>query len=364
MRVEVVHPRQLGPGEVQRWRALQRQLPTLRSPFLASGFALAVGELQATAQVAVLSEGGQIQGFFPFERRSLRYGVPIAAGLTDCQGLVHAGDFEWDPRELLGACRLDVWEFDRLVSGQEPFQPYEHVRAPSPVIDLGQGSESVLARLREQSSRIADKLPRQERRLTRDVGPLRFDYDSRDRSALTRVMAWKSAQYQRTGRSDRFAHPWIVQLLEALFDADRDDAHLVVSTLYAGDEPIAGHVALRLDDVLAGWFPAYDLRYATYSPGMLHRLNLIAAAAADGIRYIELGRGTKESKELFKSHDLVVSEGAVVRSPLGAALYRVGRAPVRKLRQTVLDNPALYRRADRLLKGYGRVRASVSSRST
>jgi CelD/BcsL family acetyltransferase involved in cellulose biosynthesis len=363
MRITVVHPSELGARELGRWRELQRELPALGSPFLAPGFTVAVGRLRPRARVAMLSESSEIQGFFPFERRGPRYGVPIAAGLTDCQGLLHVPDLLWDARELLAGCRLDVWEFDRLVHGQKPFEPYERLRAPSPVIDLSAGAAPLLARLQENSARIGGKLPRQQRKLAKDVGPLRFEFGSRDPAALSRLMRWKSAQYQRTGRSDRFAHPWIVRLLEDLQQNDRQDLSLVLSTLYAGDRPVAAHVALRLGPVLAGWFPAYDVAFAKYSPGMLHRLHLIEAAAEAGIRCIDLGRGTKDSKELFKTHDAVVAEGAVVRGPLGTALYRIGRLPARRLRQVVTNNPALYRAADRVLKGYGRARSGLPHRT-
>ncbi|HEX2073574.1 MAG TPA: GNAT family N-acetyltransferase [Geodermatophilus sp.] len=360
MHVTVIRPGELREAELDRWRDFQRATPALQNPFLAPEFSIAVGGLRPQARVAVIRDGSRLVGFFPFERRGPRYGVPIAAGLTDCQGLVHAAGLEWDPQELLAACRLDVWEFDRLVTGQRPLEPYERLRAPSPVIDLSEGAAALLARLRENSSRIAEKLPRQQRRLTKDVGPLRFEFGSRDHSALHRLMGWKSAQYQRTGRADRFAEPWIIRLLEDLQQVDGPSFSFVLSTLYAGDHPVAAHVALRNGAVMAGWFPAYDVDFAKYSPGMLHRLHLIEAAAAAGVRLIELGRGTKDSKELFKTGDLAVAEGAVVRSPLGRALYRVGRAPVRRLRQTVMDSPALYRCADRLLKSYGRARSALA----
>jgi len=364
MKITVVHPSELGPAEVARWCELQEGLPALGSPFLSPGFTLAVAALQPRARVAVLTEGGRIVGFFPFERRGPRYGVPVAAGLTDSQGLVHAAGLQWDAQELLAACGLDVWEFDRLVDGQQPFAAYERLREPSPVIDLRDGAPAVLSRLRADSSRFSDKLPRQQRRLARELGPLRFEFGSRDPETLHTLMAWKSAQYQRTGRSDRFARPWIVRLLEDLQRTDRHGLSLVLSTLYAGDTPVAAHVGLRTGPVLAGWFPAYDARFGVYSPGMLHRLHLIEAAAAAGVTSIELGRGTKESKELFKSGDQVVAEGAVVRRPLGSAMYLVRRAPERRLRQAVLDDPRLYRAADRLLKGYGRARSKVSRQPT
>jgi CelD/BcsL family acetyltransferase involved in cellulose biosynthesis len=356
----VVHPSALTAAELARWCELQQEQPALGSPFLSPGFTQAVAALQPRARVAVLRDGSDVVGFFPFERRGFRYGVPIAAGLTDCQGLVHAPGWTWDPQELLAACRLDVWEFDRLVAGQRPFAGYERLREPSPVIELGDGAPAVLERIRARSSRISDKLPKQQRRLVREAGPLRFEFGSRDPVLLHTLMGWKSAQYQRTGRSDRFARPWIVRLLESLQATDRGGLSLVLSTLYAGDTPVAAHVGLRLGSVLAGWFPAYDVRFAACSPGMQHRLHLIEAAAAAGVTTIELGRGTKESKELFKTGDQTVAEGAVASRPVGSALYLVRRLPERRLRQAVLDNPALSRAVDRLLKGYGRARSTVN----
>ncbi len=78
---------------------LRRSLPgipvqagtdALANPFLSPEFTVAVGRQRPGARVAVLADGPAITGFLPFERRRLGLGVPIAAGLTDCQGLIHA----------------------------------------------------------------------------------------------------------------------------------------------------------------------------------------------------------------------------------------------------------------------------------
>jgi CelD/BcsL family acetyltransferase involved in cellulose biosynthesis len=58
---------------------------------------------------------------------------------------------------------------------------------------------------------------------------------------LSTVMAWKSAQYLRTCASDRFARPWMVQFVEQLLDTRTEGFSGVLSMLYAGDEPVAGH---------------------------------------------------------------------------------------------------------------------------
>jgi CelD/BcsL family acetyltransferase involved in cellulose biosynthesis len=256
--------------------------------------------------------------------------------------------------------QLGVWEFDRLVDGQKPFERYQVVRAPAPVIDLSDGSAALLAELRGRSSRVAGGLPRVQRRLERDFGALRFEFQTTDLAALRTLMEWKSAQYRRTGRTDRFARAWIRHFVSNLVELRSPHFTLVLSVLYAGDEPVAANLDLRREDVMAGWFTAYDPRFAKYSPGMLHRLHLIEAAAASGVRLLEMGRGTYDHKELFKTRDVMVGEGKVVRPSAGAALYYTGRAPLRRLRQTVMDSPPLYRAADAVLRRYGHLHSTLN----
>jgi CelD/BcsL family acetyltransferase involved in cellulose biosynthesis len=359
MRITVVHPSELGARELGRWREMQRATPTLANPFLAPEFTVAVGRLQPRARVAVLWQGPEIRGLFPFERRGLGHGVPIAAGLTDAQGLVHDPGLEWDPRQLLRACGLTLWEFDHLVAGQVPFAPFESFRAPSPVMDLTGGYDAYLAGLGPRAHSLVKDVQRKQRRLERDAGEVEFVLDSRDLGALRALMAWKSAQYQRTGRADRFAQRWIVTLVEQLLDTRGHGFSCVLALLRSGGRPVAAHVLLRLDDVLAGWFPAYDPQFYRCSPGTITRLRTAEAAAADGVTRIEMGRGAKPYKELFKSRDDVVAEGRVTRPTPVAAVHWVRRAPVRRLRQVVLDSPRLYPVADRLLRSYGRARSAL-----
>jgi CelD/BcsL family acetyltransferase involved in cellulose biosynthesis len=360
VQISVVHPSELGKTELAVWAGFQRGTPMLANPFLSPEFTVAAGRFRPYARVAVLSEGAAITGFFPFERGSLGGGVPIAGGLNDCQGLVHAPGFAWDPQQLLRGCRLAAWHFDHLVAGQEPFKPYQKAWFPSPIMDFREGFDSYLESLCKRSPKFFRNLFYKQRRLVRDAGELRFVYDSRDRGERQLVIHWKSDQYRRTGRSDRFTWPGVRELVECLLDTRTESFRGMLSMLYAHDSPVAGFILLCSNDVAVDWFPTYNPEFARYSPGLLARLRVAEAAAATGIRYLEMGRGPRDSyKQRFKSGDLVVSEGRVLRRSPAAVWQWARTAPARQLRQLITAHPRLLTAADRVLCRYGRVRTTL-----
>lgn len=361
MKITVVHPKELGAAEVARWHEIQGVSPSLANPFLAPEFSIAVGRLRQASRVAVLFDGQDIAGFFPFERRGMGFGAPICAGHNDCQGLVHLPGLDWDPQELLRACGLAVWEFDHLVDGQKPFEPYQSAQVLSPIMDLSEGFEPYLADLRQGSNRLRN-ISRKQRKLAREVGDLRFVFDSDQSDLLHKVMSWKSAQYLRTGWADRFARPWIVELLEQLLDTRTDSFSGVLSVLYAGDKPVAGHFGIRSNAVLAHWFPAYDTDFGDYSPGLAMHLGLAEGAADVGIDHVDMGPGPEGYKQWFRSRDLTIGEGAVVRGATGTALHWARRTPPKRLYRALEEHPSLHRGAKRLRAGYGRIDSELRRR--
>jgi CelD/BcsL family acetyltransferase involved in cellulose biosynthesis len=333
---------------------MQRATPSLANPFLSPEFAVAVSRFRPGAQVAVLTEGQSITGFFPFERRRLSVGLPVCGWLTPCQGLIHEPGMEWDPRELLRGCRLSAWRFDNLIADQQPFEPYHTATVAAPMIDLSDGFDAYYAKLRVKSPRFCRELARRTRKLGREVGELRIVADSRDTNVLRTLIAWKSDQYRQTSHVDRFEQPWLVELLDALL-ATRS-AHLsgLLSVLYAGDQPVAAQFGLRTGSLLVGWFTAYDTRFRKYSPGLIHLKQLAGELAAAGIRAIDMGGGAKNYyKETLKSGDTVVAQGIVTgRSVLGAA-HRVRCALTWLGRRTVRERPSLHHAGDQILRRSG-----------
>jgi CelD/BcsL family acetyltransferase involved in cellulose biosynthesis len=368
MKITVVRPDDLGTNELDLWHEFQAATPSLTSPFLAPDFAVTVGRVRPRSRVAVLADGAAIVGFFPFERSPLGVGLPIAPGLNDCQGLIHTPGLEWDPRQLLRACRLADWEFDHLIEGQLPFARYQTARHASPLMDLTGGFEAYRTQVKEKWSRAVHKtqslseLPRKDRKISREVGTLRFEVECHDLAVLRTLMSWKSDQYRRSGTYDRFARGWIVELLHELL-ATRSPAFAGnLEALYSGDELVAANFSMRADWLLASWFSAYSRAFGKYSPGALLRWRSAEVAATNGIRQISLGRGPEGYKLMFKNADQFVFEGQVTRRSAMSAAGWARRVSSRRLHEIVVGSPQLYRLADPIRKQCSRVDSTVRHR--
>jgi CelD/BcsL family acetyltransferase involved in cellulose biosynthesis len=272
---------------------------------------------------------------------------------------VHSPGAQWDPRDLLKASRVRVWHFDHLVAGQQPFARYVSASAASPVIDLTGGFAAYSDRLQARSPQVRKDVARKSRKLERELGELRFVPDSREAGDLRVLMGWKSDQYRRTGRRDRFDQPWIVDLVEELLSIRGTSFSGLLSMLYAADTPLAGHFGLRNGSVLGHWFPAYDTGFGKYSPGMIQHLKMIEESVALGIASIDLGKGAKRYKDQLKSYDLTVSEGTVTGSSVIAAAHRVRHAPARWAVRQIRGHQGLFAVADQVLRGYGRLRVAL-----
>ena len=358
--ITIHRPEELSTTLRQAWHKAMDESPDYANPFLGPEFADGVGRYRGGAQVAVLHEGGEPVGFFPYERNPFGVGRAIGLGLSDCQGLVHRPGVTWDVQQLLRACGLSVFEFDHLVEEQQPFGRHVTGTFASPVIDLkdGDGEVPYPEWLRGAYPGIAKTTLKKERRLGRDLGEMRFVYDERDPEVLHTLMRWKSAQSRRTGRMDRFARPWIVDLVDHLFRVREEHFTGILSVLYAGDRPVAAHFGPTSRTLFAAWFTAYDPELRYYSPGLIMHLRMAEEAGRHGVRLMDLGRGDKEWKDWLKTRELRVGEGFATRPHPVAAAHRLWRRPVRGLRNTVLAHPSLRDPADRLLKTVGTLRTT------
>ncbi len=347
---------ELGEVERERWRALRAASVAPRNPFMEPEFTDAVGLVRPQARVAVVYEGLEPAGFLPYERGRWGQGRAIGLGVSDAQGAILRPGLDLTTDELLRACAASSFAFDNLEDGQRLFVRYAAEKHATFVIDVEKGYETYESVLRGRSPKFLKTTLAKERRLGRQVGELRFVFDEREPAALRTLMEWKSAQYRRTGRRDRFAQEWISRLVGHLSRTRAPECSGTLSVLYAGERPVAAHFGLRSASVLACWFPAYDPEFSKYSPGLVLHLRMAEAAAAEGIGMLDLGRGAAEYKDALKTGELPVYEGAVTRPGAGAALHWLSREPARRAHSFVRGRPRLASLAARTLKGAARLR--------
>jgi CelD/BcsL family acetyltransferase involved in cellulose biosynthesis len=304
MNVEVLRGGALAPALERRWRELQDADPALASPYLCPELTAAAAAVRDDVHVGVLREGGEIVGFFPFQRSTDEDGTVVAAGVSDYQAVIAARGVRWSAEELLRGCGLRSWSFTYLVTGQEPFRPFHNQLFTFAAMDLSRGYAAWAHERRAAGSRLIKDTERHRRRLEREAGPLRFELDvaaPANLAVLHQLMGWKSAQYQRTGKTDWFAIPWVRDLLEALLTTRADGFSGLLSALWAGDRLVAAHFGIRSRHVWHWWYPAYDRGLARNSPGLVLDLLMAEQAPALGIRRIDLGKVCEHKKRLMSA---------------------------------------------------------------
>lgn len=345
MQVRVIRPADLGPQHINAWDELSTSLPDLASPYFCSHFTLAVAEEKPDVFVAVVEGDDESPAFLPFQRTAWGIGEPAGSPLSDYHGLIGPSSSDLDAVELVRRCGLRAWDFDHLVSGQRMFAPCFEGLRDSPVLQLAGGFPAYEARLRERGSRHLAALRRKQRKLGREVGPVRFEWHDPSPEQVDRVVRLKSQQCRETGTFDFFRLDWTVRLAHRIAQTDTPGFAGVLSVLYAGDTVAALHLGMRSQTVLHWWFPVYNRDCARYSPGQILLMRLAEAAAERGIATLDLGAGDDAYKSSFQTGAVKLAHGAVVPSAALARLRSLRAGAVGALRRSPL------RRVRRLVRG-------------
>jgi CelD/BcsL family acetyltransferase involved in cellulose biosynthesis len=333
--IELTKPGKLAAGEWQVWREIQATNPAYASPYFRPEFAEAVAAVRGDVEVAVLKSGSEVVGFFPFQRGRLNLGKPLCGKLSDYHGPLLKPGVLIDPRALLSACRLAAWDFDHLVGPIQAFEPYIAKRAGSPQLDLSQGYAAYAQGRKQAGSDTVARSGQKLRKLIREIGPLEFKAEAEDEPAFEQLIAWKSAQYLRTGLADVFAFPWTRALLDRLRKQQGAAFSAPLSVMRAGGRIVAVALSIRSHGVLHCWFNAYDPELSAYSPGVLFMLQLAEQAQSLGIATIDLGRGDERYKASLASRYAEVCEGSITCPSLATWL----RCRWRRTRDWVNDSP-------------------------
>lgn len=324
---------------VSAWSDIQRAEPSLDSPYFRPEFTQAVASVRNDVEVAVLEEGDQPLAFLPFQRSRRKTGRPVGGNLSDFHGLIGSPNVTCDPIQLLRACQLTSWHFDHLLSEQRQFSAFVFREADSPFVDLTDGMDVYLARRRNGRS-LMSEYGQKLRKLTREVGPLRFEAHVGDREILETLFAWKSEHIRRLKTPNALDYSWVRKLIETILECQSPDFSGVLSVVYAGDQVAAIDFGMRSRAVLHSWFPTYNVELSRYSPGLLCWIETMKVAESLGIRRLDFGKGTEGFKHRLKSGASRVAEGAADSRPGPAMIRRACWMARDLIRTSPLAKPA------------------------
>jgi CelD/BcsL family acetyltransferase involved in cellulose biosynthesis len=320
------------------WSKIQRLNRSFASPFLSPHFTLAVADIRDDVFVTVIENDGSLVGFFPYQVKGHR-AHPVGGFLNDCQAVIATADAHWEPRELLVASGLSLWDFDHLVANQTEFTTNARATSTSPIIRLDGGFECYIADRKAAGSKSVAQLQRKLRKLSRENGEVRFCPNSKDKSVLECVFRWKLEQCRRTGSYPFFEESWTVELVERLHETEGYDFFGALSVLWVGDEIAAAHFGIASDRQWHWWFPTYSDNWQRYSPGGLMLLCLCEHVGSETTSQtvIDLGKGDDPYKSSFANDSYGLLEGHVAN---GSA-FAVFRSAKRRARTWLSRTPAL-----------------------
>jgi CelD/BcsL family acetyltransferase involved in cellulose biosynthesis len=358
----VVRPSELGQQDLDRWQDLQAENAATDSPFLHPRFATAIEEVRPNTRAAVIVDEGGVSGFFAFERNRWGNAVALGKGLSDMQALVTSSTIQLDMKSLLKACGIRLFEFDHLLAHQRRWLiqvPSRFSLRTSHALDLRGGYDHYVSRQREISKSLFQSTARKRRKLEREHGPVRLILHEPDHQLLDQLLSWKSQQYRRTGRRDRFADLRTRALVHGLLESSQANFGAVLTVLCAGDSLVAAHLGLRSRHTLAWWFPAYNPEFAAYSPGLLMCLDLARAMVDEELYLLDLGKGDEEYKQKLGNTEIELLDGSVACESATLKMHTVQHWPAQQVMKIVLETPRLRHASRTALAQVGRWRCSV-----
>ncbi|MBL8327332.1 MAG: GNAT family N-acetyltransferase [Rubrivivax sp.] len=350
MKITRIRASELDAPLVARWRELTDANPDLASPYFSVEYTQAAARVRGDVFVSILEHDGRVQGFFPHQSVSRAVAGPVGGRLSDCHGLVCAAGLDWNALDVVRGSGFSIWDFDHVPASQAAFLPHATLHEVSPVMDVSGGYGAYLEQRKAAGAQRIAQMQRKARKFEREVGPMRFEADCKDPRAFAQVVQWKREQCARTGVPDFLSWGWTTALLEQIGATDTPGFAGRLSVLWHGDVVLAAHFGMRSATVWHWWFPTYNDAFSDHSPGGILLLKVAEAAAAAGMRHVDLGKGEDAYKRSFATHSLPLLEGSVLVPSLASRWRRMRTSSVAFARNSPMLTPA--RAALRQVKGW------------
>lgn len=309
MKVELLSPNELTETDRTLWQSHIAASPELGSPFFQVGFFDDVATVRGDTKVMrAQSETGT--AYLPVNVGARNAG-PIAATMSDFEGLIATREFSCEPGHLIAEAGLKSWRFQHLVGNFADSPAAVWAKVDSAYIDLSAGFDAYRDERRQTRGRLIREIERKLRKAERELQDVSLVWDDRDPAALDWLVSQKSAQLVAQNEWNFLTVPWAVPLYQRTLTHTADAYRGRVSTLRYDGKIVAAHMGLQAGPVLHSWTHVFDPAEAKHSPGMVMMYLLAKTAAENGVARIDLGRGDEGYKSRFANQTMTVSEGGV-----------------------------------------------------
>lgn len=317
MRLETIHPHELGPAEIGLWRAHQRAQPGAQSPYLTPDWAQIVGAARDDARVVVVDAG---RGFFGAQRLSRFAAMGIGAPIADYQGVVGEKGLCVDPALLCRALKVGRVDLTHVPEGMAPLTVGG--AEGSWIAETSGGRDLYEAGLKLRRGEFVRQTDKKARKLARERGAPAFRAASTSSEDFVTLIGWKNEQLARTGQPQTWEAPWVRQVLDQCFIAR--DAYFggQLFTMHIDARLIGAAFGLRSGRVLHIWLIAHDAEFDAYSPGVQLARWLIGWAGDSGVGEVDFGPGDYQFKRQLATTQRQLQRGVVSGASFSGALRR------------------------------------------
>jgi CelD/BcsL family acetyltransferase involved in cellulose biosynthesis len=299
MKISVIKGSKLTDEQVQRWREIQDGDFRLASPYFCPEFIQSLSSIRNDVWVSVISINGKIIGFFPFQKRRFRFGIPAGGMLSDIHGLIIEDGIKIDLKELLRQSGLISYDFHSIPQWQNNFECHFKEIKTFHYIDLTHGYENYKSILAARKSKFFKDAEYKFRKLSRDFNDVEFQHFVSDNKVLDQLISWKSQQYRKSKLVDVFSFPWTRALLYEIHAHRHERFSGILSVLKVDGKIIAIHMGMCSLLCWNWWFPRHDPEFNKYSPGLLLRFDACKHAEKIGMKFVDLGCGDETT---YKPH--------------------------------------------------------------
>jgi len=319
MQYSVKPPAALSDAERSAWSDMRGQNPGLYSPYFHLDYVEIVAGLRDDVRIIVGTDNGRPAAFLPVQGKS--FARPVGAPMTDYHGVICAAETVIDLPAMLSADGIGAYHYDAMPQTAGVCAPDSLACS---AIDLSAGAQAWRDGQDGSYRRHLKSLRRRIRNSVADYGEVRAALKSTDKDVCDRLIAWKRAQYARTGKYDVLASDWTRGLLETLMTRTKENLRADMHVLYFGDRLAAIDLGLTDGKTYHSWITAYDPELRNISPGMQLLEQIIDGAGDCGYTALDLGPGLDGYKRHYADDRfLPVSAGFAAATGPAAALSKL-----------------------------------------